>query len=109
MTHPLRLTAYIVLTDFGPTLGLSANDALHATFNDACNAWADQMDGGCRSWVIETRLNAPTIDVTDEARETCIRWHLENHNDLPDWLIETPDDEADAPAQRGYDMAREAA
>lgn len=109
MQHPLILTKYIVLTDFGPGLGMSANDSLHTTFNDACNEWAEKMCEGSQSWVIEARLNAPVLDVTDEVRNTCIRWHVENHSDLPDWLIDVADDEGDAPAQRGYDIAKEAA
>ena len=109
MQHPIRLTHYLVLSDLGPGYGLISQETLHPHFHDACHAWADQMDQNHQSWVIEAKLNAPALDVTDEARETCIRWHIENHSDLPDWLLTPADDEADAPAQRGYDAAREAA
>jgi hypothetical protein len=109
MQHPLLQTKYMILTDFGFGFGLGNGSDPLDTFSDACAAWADQMDQNNQSWVIEVKLNAAVVDLTDEARAKCIRWHAENDSDLPDWLIDVPSDEADAPDQRGYDAAKEAA
>lgn len=107
MLHPLTFPRYLVLTDFGD-LGLGNGAEPQTTFADACTEWTDQMAHGHTSWVVEARLNAPLLDVTDEAREAELRRCVAAHGDIPAWLIEVPDDEGDAPEQRGFDAARDA-
>lgn len=97
------LPHYLVLTDFG-ALGLGNGADPQTNFRDACNEWSEHMSEGRASVVLEAQINAPLIDVTDAARETVERWFLENHRDLPKWLLDADTDDR---AQAGYDAARE--
>jgi hypothetical protein len=105
MIHPLTFPRYLVLTDFGAE-GVKPCEKLYATFRDASQDWAEQTKKIGTSWVVEARLNAPLLDVTDEAREAEL-WHcVKAHGDIPGWLLEAPGDEGDAPEQRGWDAAK---
>lgn len=112
MTDPfpsayLALTHYQVWTDFGgPGIGVDQTDH----FSDAASSWADCMARGYPSMVMECRVNAPLVDVTDAARKTAMRWVINRREDLPGWVTgEVADTSpADELAQRGYDAARDA-
>ena len=86
MTHPMSLTHYLVLTDFGTPHGWANGADPQTSFADACNEWQEQMAQGRPSVVLEAQINAPLIDVTDVARKTVLRWLA--GRSVPDWLMD---------------------
>jgi len=114
-THPLSLTHYIVIANLGPRFGWIPGDDLHEAFHKACEAWEEHMSRDEPAYVVEVKLNAPALDVTPEARQSCIDGCISNNRDLPNWLLDEPEDDmtdADHIAaermQRGWDEAKEA-
>lgn len=83
---------YVAYTDFNGD-GQYGHGCEPSSFDDACDAYADQMDDGCHTVVFRVepangdRAGA-MIDVTDDAI-TCVtkRCYLRNI-ELPEWLIE---------------------
>ena len=66
-------------------IGIGGADP-ETAFVDAANRWADAMEHGHESVVLEQKLNCAEIDVTDAARKLVSGWVAARHEELPEWL-----------------------
>ena len=80
---------YIAITEF-PDFGLG-HSCDPATFEDACDAYAEKMAEGFETMVF--RVEPPRgvaagamIDVTTDAAARVRQWHMQRRQDFPAWL-----------------------